>query len=62
MRSTSPEFGSRRTRTFFALMPVYVYLGNGSYESRWLERVTVVEVFKRGRLTHGFWSTEEFVG
>ena len=57
MRRTSTEYGTRRTKTWFALLPVYVYLGKGSHERRWLERVTVHQVFCEG----GHWFNEAFV-
>jgi len=48
-----PKYGAKRTKTFFALLPVQSFL---TKEWRWLERVTVEEI--RGLIS---WEPWQFI-
>lgn len=50
MRWNTIEMGAERTREWFALFPVWI-----NYETRWLERVRVLERW------HGVWISVKFI-
>jgi hypothetical protein len=66
MRWTSgpePEVGIRRTKTWFALLPVSIGRGHPMIlETRWLETVRVEQVLRRGGLCNDLrWESVRFV-
>jgi hypothetical protein len=52
MRFRTPKYGDQRTRSFFAWCPVSMWLGKGQVETRWLERVWVLEEYREGDGPH----------
>lgn len=56
LNSKYPQNNAVRERTFFAWLPITI-----KDETRWLERVTVVERYNYYRHGDHYWYPEEFV-
>lgn len=59
-RTQKPSTGDERVITKFAILPITATNGRGQKETRWLEKVTVVQIFNPQDSMRESWVSARF--